>query len=266
MHELSHREIQLAELNILKYFDMICKRNNLKYSLAGGSLLGAIRHKGFIPWDDDIDIMMPRPDYERLIKILRKEGHSQYKLYDVSTENLKLPFIKIIDKRICVNETQDNTTNLWIDIFPLDGLPVSLDKCHAMYKKALKLIKIICWPGIKNYSGRHNIFFAFLINLYILLYTKKKAVKSLNKLAKRYPFGTTSYMGCIVWGLYGVGERMPLTGFSDLVNIDFENNVFNAVSCWHEYLTGIYGDYMQLPPEEKRVCHGFKAYRIEENE
>lgn len=258
--KLSLRDIQLAELKILDYFDEICREQGLRYSLAGGSLLGAVRHKGFIPWDDDIDVCMPRADYEAFVKTFQERAHVRYELY----ANNVTPFVKLLDKSIQVSSPHEETKYLWMDIFPVDGLPDSYEKSLRHYKKALRYIKMICWPGLKNYSGSHSVFLAALIHFYIKIFTKARAAKHLISLAQKYSFDSSKFIGCVVWGLYGIGERMLKSEFEKFVDVEFEGHTFKAMSCWDSYLTGIYGDYMQLPPEEKRITHGFKAYRIEE--
>ena len=268
MKELSHKEIQMAELEILLQFDKICRENGFRYSLAGGTLLGAVRHKGFIPWDDDIDVMMPRPDYEKFIEWCKTAPSDRFRYFTNADKCSQYPFIKILDNEIqVVRDGLADVSNLWIDIFPVDGLPADETKLNKIYKKNRFYIRIISfsmWRSLKAYHGRHSKFKALLIFLFVKLYGYRRAKRKLEKLAVKYPYGSTEFMGCIVWGMYGSGERMPLSGFESCIDVEFEGYSLKAVSCWHEYLSGIYGDYMQLPPEEDRKTHEIKAYRIEE--
>lgn len=270
MTYLSHLEVQLAELDILFAFDKFCKEHELKYSLAGGTLLGAIRHKGFIPWDDDIDVMMPRPDYEKFKTLLTKEKLSDHLLLANKTKKALYPFVKIVDTNIIVERSGlDDVQNLWIDVFPVDGLPSDQKKVRKIYRKNQFYIKVICfsmWKTVKDYHGKRSKFMAWLISVFVKLYGVERANRNLERLAKRYPYGTTPFMGIVVWGMYGPGERMPISGFQKCEDVMFEGKSFKAVSCWNEYLTGIYGDYMQLPPPEKRVSHGIQAYYCKTNE
>ena len=130
MKKMQLREIKDIELDILIAFNKFCQDNNLKYYLSGGTLLGAIRHKGFIPWDDDIDVCMPRPDYERLMKIFPNIYMNKYKLKTISRKNFICPFAKIIDinTRVDFKYLNNIDKNLWLDIFPIDGLPKSKKK------------------------------------------------------------------------------------------------------------------------------------------
>ena len=125
--ELSLREIQLTELKILSVFSDFCNEHGLIYSLVGGTLLGAVRHKGFIPWDDDIDVGMPRPDYEKFIEMIEANGdllNENIKVITDRGKNAILPYLKIVDKRIEISpKCNEKSNNIWIDVFPYDGCP-----------------------------------------------------------------------------------------------------------------------------------------------
>ena len=267
MKKLTLRELQMSELAILSAFHEFCKKNNLNYSLAGGTLLGAIRHKGFIPWDDDIDVCMPRPDYEKFYNSFHDQK-SDFILSIDRGKNAQYPFLKLMDPRISVKE--DNIAeveNCWIDIFPIDGFPAKQQKVIVLQKKAnfyRDIIRYSKLEGIKGYKGKRSKISFYIRKLYSTLYGYKRAHNNLIKLAKDNKYTESKYVGCVVWGFYGIGERMLKSEYEKFVDVEFEGHTFKAMSCWDSYLTGIYGDYMQLPPEEKRVYHGIKAYRVEE--
>lgn len=270
MRLLTLREIQLAELDILIEFDRICRDNHLKYSLAGGTLLGAVRHNGFIPWDDDIDVCMPRTDYEKFKEIFNVNKTSvDYYLTQDTGKNADYPFVKIQYNKIKIEEEGLNEVrNLWIDIFPIDGLPKNNNKVTKIYKKSTLYRKIVAfakWKSLNEYGGRHNKFVAFLINIFVKLYGAQRALRNSIKLALKYKYEESDYVGAITWGCYGVGERMLKSEYEQYTEMEFEGRKFSVMGCWDSYLHGIYGDYMQLPPEEKRIVHGFKAYRVEGN-
>lgn len=268
MQKLTHRETQLAELEILSELDRICKKNNLRYSLAGGTLLGAVRHKGFIPWDDDIDVCMPRPDYEKFKEILSKNSSSdRFYICSDDDKNAIYPFTKLQDRTIeIVEEGVREVQNLWLDIFPIDGLPSDDKKLKKIYKKSSLYRKIISFDKLENlkaYRGKHNKVIAFFINSFVKLYGCKRALRNSIKLALKYDYDKSDYVGAITWGCYGIGERMPKCQYEQFSEIEFEGKKFSAMGCRDSYLHGIYGDYMQLPPEDKRATHGITAYRVE---
>lgn len=272
MDVMTLREIQLAELDILLEFDRICKENGLRYSLAGGTLLGAIRHKGFIPWDDDIDICMPRPDYEKFYCIFTEANSKpNYVLYSDRDSSADYPFLKIGDSSIKIErEGINEVENVWIDIFPIEGIPADKNAANKIYKKAKFYRRILCfskWKSVSEYSGRHSKLVARLYSIFVKIYGGRRAFKKLAQLAEKYDYNDYGHVGNIIWGLHDAGEVMLKSEFEKVVYVNFEGHKFSALSCWDSYLRGLYGDdYMQLPPEEKRVCHSFKAYRVGDDE
>ena len=271
MKKLSHLEIQKIELNLLLEFDKFCRKNNLTYYLSGGTLLGAIRHKGFIPWDDDIDICMPRKDYEQLLKIFPQKYKQIYTLRTFERGNFYSPFAKLIDKRtqiisIFFNKMMDYS--LWIDIFPVDGLPNSIILTKMIYEKASFYRKLLSLNFAKTNKSNSKIKMIFkpLARILAKFIGTSNCLKILNKLAKKYKYDTSNYVGCIVWGLYGIGERMKKSEFEKTVYVEFEGYKFPTFSCWDSYLKGVYGDYMKLPPLNKRKTHDMTAYIIEKKE
>ena len=270
MQRLSGAEIKRIELNILLEFDDYCQENNLRYYLSGGTLLGAIRHKGFIPWDDDIDVCMPRPDYERFIRSY-SQAQSCYKLKSGYLKNFSAPFTKVIDIRTKVlsqfNES-DVDTNLWIDIFPVDGLPENLTEVQNIYDKCNFYRTVLNLSSAKLGEGKTAFrkYSKYLLKPLAQIYGKKRCIDKIEKIASQYPYETSKYVGAITWGLYGVGERMLKSEFEKEVEVEFEGHRFPAFSCWDSYLKGLYGDYMQLPPVEKRKTHDMVAYLLDEDE
>ena len=137
---LTISEIQDHLYIMLKEFDSFCKENDIKYSLSGGSLLGAIRHKGFIPWDDDIDICLSRPDYEKLITIFPKVFHSNYLLRSIERNNSKYPFARLEKLDIKIEDEYSNANQfLFMDIMPVDGLPNDKNEVIGSFKSSAKI-------------------------------------------------------------------------------------------------------------------------------
>lgn len=264
---LSRKEIQKIELKILLEFADFCKDNGLRFYLSGGTLLGAIRHKGFIPWDDDIDVCMPRHDYEKLLKIFPQEYKKIYILRAFERGNFLCPFIKIIDKRskiVSAYVDKNLDYSLWIDIFPVDGLPTDINLVKKIYKKA-DFFRRLLLLNFANTNKGHSILktgFKPLARLLAKIIGIERCLKVLSKLARVYEYNNTDYVGCIVWGMYGIGERMLKSEFEKSVLVDFEGYKFPTFSCWDSYLKGLYGNYMKLPPIEKRKTHDMEAYYI----
>ena len=254
-------------LNILINFDCFCRDNNLKYYLSGGTLLGAIRHKGFIPWDDDIDVCMPRKDYEQLIKIFPKIYRNKFILKCIEYKNFKYPFIKIvnINTKIInkyVNNEMEN--NLWIDILPVDGLPQNNNDLKRIYK-SVKFYRKLLMLNFANIGEGKTLLkqvFKPLFILFAKFIGVNRCITEIEKIAKAYDYDKSDYVGAITWGLYGVGERMKKSEFEKTVYVDFEGYKFPTFSCWDSYLKALYGDYMKLPPVEKRKTHDMEAYYI----
>ena len=269
---LSLEEYHALLFDMLKQVDAICKAEHLTYFLSGGTLLGAIRHKGFIPWDDDIDLMMPRPDYEIFLQKAEKRLPKRYTLaFPDRTENYSQPWIRIMDKYVAVDDTgmqRTATGSLFVDIFPVDGLPSNETLSNLCFKR------VRAWDILLK-SARRKALYPYerlqwlkkiMMKLTRIRPLPKYAV-SLNKSARRYSFERAHYAGVLATTHYGNRERMPVEVFRGSVRVPFEGGMFPAPIGYHTYLSKLYGDYMVLPPEEKRVSeHNLYAYMIREVE
>lgn len=269
MKELTLDEIKASEFSLLIEFDRLCKINDLYYTLCGGTLLGAVRHKGFIPWDDDVDVLMPRPDYDRLLNNINidKKGMPSYmKFVSWKDDSSNYPFIKLIDKRIKVDVRHFNSDlcgdHIWIDIFPIDGNPSKKRELHKIYCKMKFLRKILF---IKLSEGKKaQTFIKRMIKPVLIMGLRaipfKRLCARMDALAKTYDFDNSEYIGGTLWG-YGPQERIKKRGYMQMIPISFEGRMFNAPSNYKEYLTGLYRDYMKLPPMEQRIVHDIRAYK-----
>ena len=271
MRELDLREIQLAELDILKEFDAICRKNGLCYSLAFGTLLGAVRHGGFIPWDDDVDVMMPRPDYEKFREIALKELTGRYVITDDRGKKGEYPFIKMLDNSVIV--ARDNfkweVDRLWLDVFPIDGIASDFAERKKRSGKLAKLRKSITRVKIlENPATFGQKLASAVYRLGVSLFWNRRTLFSkLHREIARYPYETSEYVSdpaCDMCG-YGVfASALPPESYYKTVEMNFEGCAFSAIERWKDHLKSFYGDYMSLPPEEKRISHGLKAYIKEE--
>lgn len=267
MRLLSLKEIQQRELTMLLLFSRFCKDHGLCCYLCGGTLLGAIRHKGFIPWDDDVDVMMPRPDYINLMEIwnTEKERTSPYKLISDMKGSLLRPFAKLIDTGTLVRDPYKKIeTGLWIDILPVDGLPDDLGMVRKIYKKNEYYRAILKLSDCRLGAGKSMLrkYAKYLLKPMSRLYGVERCISRLNHCAQDYPFTQSRFVGVVSNGLYGAGERMPKSEFVKEALVTFEGHEFKAPSCWDSYLHGIYGDYMTLPPVNQRKTHNMTAFEI----
>ena len=266
--QLSRREIQQKELEILLRVQKICEEHGLKFYLAGGTLLGAIRHKGFIPWDDDIDICMPRPDYEKLLTIFAKENpEKNLKAKSSYLGNWIGPFAKILDMTTeVVSQFSEDEKHLWIDIFPIDGLPENLEKVREIYRKVSFYRHIYLIGNARLGEGKTAFrkYIKYILKPAARMYGLSRPSRKIEAIAMAHPYEMSEYVGAVTGGLYGVGERMLKSEYEKAVTVTFEGHEFPAMSCWDSYLTGIYGDYMTPPPPEKRKTHDMVVYMREE--
>lgn len=241
--EMSDTDIRISQTNVLKHLKHLCEQNNLRYYLCGGTLLGAVRHKGYIPWDDDIDVVMPADDIVKLVKLLNEDteygivscfGNMDYfdecsMMYDRSN--------------ICdVNHfPMQMTLGMWIDIFPFFGMPDG-DEEISEYAKTAKYMEADKWNKI--YSGQKC----------------QDALKEQLGYLMGYDYDNSPNIGFLL-SRYFMKDVFPAKYFKKAVKVLFEGEYYDAPEDWDLYLKKIYGDYMQLPPIEQQVGHHyFKAY------
>ena len=260
MHQLSLDEIQSRELSMMKMFGDLCRRHGLTYWLGGGTLLGAVRHKGFIPWDDDIDLMMPRYDYDRLMKYADEiDSTGQYKLASYELGNLNYPFAKVYDTQTTIQKLYDEDEtekNLWIDIFPLDGMPDDEKEVEKIYFRTMLARRVLRLKQARSGEGKTKLKKALKPAAKLLLRPIPDAylLKYIDENCRMYSIQESNYMGGIANG-YGPWERMPKKPFLKPCTLEFEGMEVSAPGCWDYYLKRLFGDYMQLPPEDQRQTH-----------
>lgn len=269
--ELTSSEIKKAELDILIAFDEFCREHKLRYFLSSGTLLGAIRHKGFIPWDDDIDVSMPRPDYEKFYE-LTKFNPIQKKfitsVYRKCLNKTYFPFMKIVDISTHISEDPKKTRGiqgLWIDIFPIDGWPKNSQKIFSKYMHIFKkynflrtkiIYKVNCQNFLK-YIIKQSLWIIFSPVIPFLL-------KKMDYLMKKQKFMDSDFVFESLWPSNN-RKKLPQNLFSPhthSIHTEFENYQFCIPSNYDFYLKTFFGNYMQIPPVDAQKGHNFKAWKI----
>lgn len=263
LKQLTDNELKQCQLDILSAVHNYCQKNNLRYSLTYGTLLGAVRHKGYIPWDDDIDIMMPRKDYDRFIQNFKD---TRYKVIDsILDKDYIIPFAKVYDLNTIIIENSNNKVCMGvnIDIFPIDNFPNDYNEAKSFLKSKKKWDNIHTIKIIRHTRNRPILksvilaFGKFVFSPWTLKYVTKKIAEN----ARKYNSELTDYKGIISITDGSMKERMPKEVFETIISVPFEDRKADVISSYDKFLTSIYGEYMELPPEEKRITHhAFKAY------
>ena len=266
MEELSLQELKDIELKILMDFKSFCEANQINYFLGYGTLLGAIRYKGFIPWDDDVDVLLPRKDYDRFIELY--QDHGNFKLFSFERyKDYGYPFAKLCD--ITTQKIEDNLDNgfdqgLEIDLFPIDywndNIEIAKKEASSLkqYHKRLTFAKLRPTKA----RNRFRLFVLKCLTLFYRLIGTKHYIAKINSFCFSEEDTVSRYAGNKVWCPYGERDICPAEVFSDSVNVEFEGYSFPAPIGYDAYLTRLYGDYLPEPPKEKQKSHHtFKAYR-----
>lgn len=251
------RTLQLVELKILLEIKRICESHNIKYFLIGGTLLGAVRHQGFIPWDDDIDIGMLRPDYIRFQEVF---PHTTLPEYSLETYNTDAGWSAVFGKVRLKNtkysepayENVLENNGIWIDIFPFDNIPSS---------NTVKRFQSITYTIIEStlrFKYGHQIqksqriigkTYQFAYKVLSIILPREFILKTRELILQRYNKYPTEYIKN--WPFKSAKREY----FDELTELPFETVQFPVPKKYHEYLTSFYGDYMKIPPEEERPQH-----------
>ena len=255
-------------LNMLIEVDRFCKKNGIKFYLDSGTLLGALRHKGYIPWDDDMDICMPRPDYDKFINLVKKERINGY-ISVLTPEQTLFPFSKIIDTRTILIEypsTLRLEMNIYIDLFPKDGLPANLKKASWICKKA-KICADMYWfnmysiPVWKKHGNLVKKIIGYACAPFFM--GSSLPLKWCLSLATKTGYDKGKNVATIVAG--GMHNCVPKECFEAGTPVEFEGFTFLAPKGYDQYLRTLYshingGEYMMLPKEEQKITHDTEMY------
>ena len=253
------RKVQLTQLEIAKEIKRVCEENDIRYFLADGSFLGAVRHGGFIPWDDDMDMGMMRSDYEKFCRIAPSKLKPEYCLQTWYTEpNYGLPFGKVVKRNTVYLENKKSRrlqeNGFYVDIFPFDYVPEDPSERAAHARKLLAIYRVkLMKSGYKPWMENDRIIWKKRVGY--LYYQLKSLFVSQKELARAYDALAVSYLDSSV-----VCEQSALpkpdyyesAWCEELADYIFEGETFKGPKDYDKFLTALYGDYMQLPPEDQR--------------
>lgn len=254
------------QLKILHKVHEFCEANNIKYSLAYGSLIGAVRHQGYIPWDDDIDICMLREDYNKFISSFNKSIDG-FKVRALETDdNYPFPYAKIesLDTRIEEESNVDIQIGVNIDVFPIDGIVDNKQAQKKFYKKLKRKHWIYILKIVKIESNRNVLknFILLLAQIFLYFVPLRKLSENIDSFIDKN--NNTSQMLCEQeLCVYGLRSCFPRSCMKSYQKMKFEDGEFYVMNGWHQYLSNVYGDYMKLPPKDKQVTHhSLKSYLL----
>ena len=264
-------------VDLLEVVHNLCDKSEIPYYIIGGTQLGAVRHNGFIPWDDDIDIGIPRPYYQKFIDICKKELKGNYSIdqYKKLKNGKKYYFYysKVRDNSIKVKEEKygndSDYSGIWIDVFAIDGIPSSKTKFMTFKLKRNILRTLRAFSQIDYIRKQNNrskiqkilIKFAKITKIGNLI-NQKKLSRIIENNMKKTDLNKSKIAG-VIYGCYGDREFLKKDIFGKPTLYNFERLKVYGVENYHEYLTHMYGDYMTPPPEEKRIPSHYKDVIIE---
>lgn len=258
------RKIQLIQLDMLREVDRICIKNNIKYNIIGGTMLGAVRHSGYIPWDDDADIGFLRSEYEKFKKACMKDlDHSKYYFQDSqNTKGYRWGYGKLRRKNtLFLREHQAHMPykqGIFIDIFPFDNVS-NIYACRVFQDKVCYILRKILWSEVGKEASNS--------------YTKKSIYKFINKIPLSFVLGCygklekilnlhkTEWIRVLMFPTPNSHLGFRRKWFEEHITIEFEHHMFSVAKDYDEYLKFEFGDYMKLPSEEKRKVHPVSAIK-----
>lgn len=266
MREMTMTDIQNVCLDILKEFHRFCLENKLHYSLEGGTLLGAVRHNGFIPWDNDLDIMMPRPDYNLFVALYK--DNDRFACFADERKNCYIAYARLADVKKTHVKTStiwaNRDTGCWIDIFPVDAVEsnkedfiLTTQKINRLWKKSIIARDI---KGGLSYCPNFSRKWRFLLKKVIfnsnMLY---RCLYQQLEICHRFDYENSENVSIVSYS----GDCklfFPRAIMDDYISLPFEDSSFFVIRDYIQYLESEFGDYMELPPENERFIHDMHRY------
>lgn len=274
MRRVTQTEEREIMMKLMCFINEVCEVNGIEYSLGGGTLLGAIRHKGFIPWDDDIDFMLIRDEYNKLIKVLRTRSLPNMRLIDQNDKGNPYVFAKLCDSRtLCKGPLSEiKGMGVYVDIFPIDFLPDEKEARWNFSSKIRKRQRNLNFFSLHTYnkatSYKKKIAKTFLYYpkylQYKVMYSEK--IEKHDIISDMSKFNNKTGIVGFTGSQYSPKkEFFPIEDFNQYVLVDFEGYKFHAIKGFENYLKQLYGDFMKLPPEDARVNHSYYKWFWKEN-
>lgn len=266
MKEINLNELKLIQLNILQALHNFCIENNIKYSLGCGTILGAVRHKGYIPWDDDIDVYFMRKDYEQLIATFPHVYNNDIELISLERDkDWGRPYAKAYNnKTILIEETTEKKRiGIGIDVYAIDYVPDDEEEWRKYNKRRLFFQNVFSLKLMIISRNRSFIKNAIILMSHILLFplSHRRIARFINKYSQKNNSKHHTYACECVQGVITGKKRFKAEDFDAVIDSPFENRIFKIMKGYDDYLTNAYGDYMTPPPPDKRVStHETKAF------
>lgn len=275
MRRINLEELKAIQCDILYKVHSFCVQNDIHYSLAYGTLLGAVRHKGYIPWDDDIDIMMLRPDYDKFISTFS----GAYPELTICAPEIDLnyyaPYANVWDNRTKLKERTDveykydihrgMDIGVKIDVFPIDAVPNGSKKYVEIKYKVLQLLRSSFNYIVDDGGTREKRVLYKAVKALIFCIAHLLGYKTIQRLimifSKSYNFSHAQRVDLLVFDYKK--RDFPKSSFDNLIDVPFEQYYFKSIGQYDEFLKASYGDYLKLPPKEQQIAHHyFEAYWI----
>ena len=265
-NNLKIEQIHKIHLEMLIEVTEFLNQNNIEYFIDFGTLIGAIRHKGFIPWDDDVDISMTRPEYEKFLKLARSmqcKISNELLITEVSLNNSVFPYCKIVNKKYRVKEKDIDggvEEYLWIDVFPYDGLSNDMKKNEQnfnqlMFWKKIQATRIASYRTcIKNTKNILMIPAKIILKFFLNMISPKVYARKIRKHTLKYDFDSAELIQEFICTAR-LWPPFKREHFNELIEVEIDNHKFKTFKEYDKHLRTFYGDYMKLPPEDQRATH-----------